>query len=111
MEKIVKSSGNVFADLGIADADTHKTKAQLVHRISKLIERQGLSQSNAAKLLGMSQPDVSKMLRGQFNSMTIDRLVKCILELGGNVNISLPMQKGAKRQARPVRGKLTVVAA
>ena len=71
MTVIEKGSGNVFADLGIPDPETHALKAALVHRIAKLIEQQGLTQVTAAKRMGISQPDVSSCSRansGPFRS-------------------------------------------
>ncbi|MDE0228076.1 MAG: XRE family transcriptional regulator, partial [Spirochaetaceae bacterium] len=62
--KIERGSGNVFADLGLPDADAHLLKAELVTRIDKIILQRGLKQVEAAKLLGLSQPDVSRLLRG-----------------------------------------------
>lgn len=73
---IKKSSGNVFADLGYDDADTHALKAALVHRIGQIIKSKRLTQAQAAERLGISQPDVSKMLKGQFRNYSIERLMK-----------------------------------
>lgn len=105
-----KSSGNVYADLGYAHAEAHKTKARLVERIGARIEARSLTQVAAAKVLGMTQPDVSKMLRGQFRSMTIDRLVQCLLALGEDVNIMVASPKTSSRRVEK-RGRLRVVAA
>ena len=71
-----ESSGNVFADLGFADPDTHALKAALVHRISMLIKRENLTQADAAKRMGISQPDVSKMLKGHFRPFSLERLMR-----------------------------------
>jgi len=57
--KIVRSSGNVFADLGFADAGERQTKVRLAIAINGVIERRGLSQAKAAPLLGINQPKVS----------------------------------------------------
>ena len=64
--KVERSSGNVFRDLGRSEPDTHLLKAELVARIYEIIRRRGLRQVDAAKLLGLSQPDVSRLLRGNF---------------------------------------------
>ncbi len=61
--KIERGSGNVFADLGRPDAETHLLRAGLVTRIDEIIRQRGLKQVEAAKLLGLSQPDVSRLLR------------------------------------------------
>ena len=64
--KVERGSGNVFADLGRPDAETQLLKAELVTRIDKMIRQRGLKQVEAAKLLGLSQPDISCLLRGNF---------------------------------------------
>ena len=84
-----ESSGNVFADLGFPDADTHLFKAQLVSTIAKLVKDQGLTQTVAAERIGMAQPDVSKMLKGQFRSISVERLLRCIMALGSSVEIKI----------------------
>lgn len=111
MTEIEKGSGNVFADLGFPDAETHQIKATLVFRISKLIKAHGLSQSEAAERMGMSQPDVSKMLNGQFRPVSLEKLIRCIVTLGQDVEISLSPRKrvAAGKATRP--GKVKVRAA
>ena len=101
MTKFVKGSGNVFADLGLPDADIHLVKAGLVLKIAKTIESKRLSQAAAAEKLGISQPDVSKILRGQFRSVTVERLIKWLNALGQDVEIAV---KPARRREQ---GKLT----
>ena len=69
-EKVERGSGNVFADLGHPEAEVHLLKAELVTRIDRIIRRRKLKQADAAKLLGLSQPDVSRLLRGcQFSRL------------------------------------------
>ena len=60
---VERGSGNVFADLGLPDADAHLVKAELVSRIDDIIRRRDITQTEAARLLGLSQPDVSRLLR------------------------------------------------
>jgi predicted XRE-type DNA-binding protein len=67
-EGYTTGSGNVFKDLGLPNAEEHLVKAQLVFKIDRIIEDRGLKQIEAADLLGVRQPDVSKMLRGEFRS-------------------------------------------
>ena len=67
IEKIERGSGNVFADLGHPDAESHLLKAQLVTRIERIIRQRKLKQVEAAALLGLSQNDVSRLLRGTFS--------------------------------------------
>jgi predicted XRE-type DNA-binding protein len=71
-------SGNVYADLGYADADEMLIKAQLVAKIAEIIKRKGLTQTQAAELLGMPQPKLSNLLRGQFRGFSERRLMDCL---------------------------------
>jgi len=64
--RVTKSSGNVFADIGLPNAAEHSIKADIVLRIAARIKSKGLTQAKAASLLGLAQPDVSKLLRGHF---------------------------------------------
>ena len=68
-DEIERASGNVFADLGLPDAEAHLLKAQLVTRIDEIIRWRGLKQVEAAKLLGLSQPDVSRLFAGQLSGL------------------------------------------
>ena len=84
--KIERGSGNVFADLGLPDAETHVLKAELVTRIDKIIRQRGLKQVEAAQLLGLSQPDVSRLLRGNFREYSMERLLRLLRALGRDVD-------------------------
>ena len=85
--KIERSSGNVFADLNIPHADAHLLKAELVTRIDRIIRRRRLTQAKAAKLLGLAQPDVSRLLRGDFSEYSMERLLRLLTALGRDVEI------------------------
>jgi predicted XRE-type DNA-binding protein len=87
--KIEAGSGNVFADLGRPDADAHMLKAELVTHIDKIIRHRGLKQVEAAKLLGLSQPDVSRLLRGSFREYSLERLLRLLTALGRDVEIAI----------------------
>ena len=102
--KIERGSGNVFADLGRPDAEAHLLKAKLVTRIDAIIRQRGLTQVAAAKLLGLSQPDVSRLLRGNFREFSVERLLRLLLALGRDVEIVIR----APRRTR--QGKLLVEA-
>ncbi len=75
-------SGNVFADLGLPDPEAHLLKAQLVTRIDDIVRRRGLKQVEAAKLLGLSQSDMSRLLRGNFRAYSMERLLRLLTALG-----------------------------
>ena len=85
--KIERGSGNVFADLGHPDAEARLLKANLVTRIDKIIRQRGLKQVEAAKLLGLSQPDISRLLRGSFREYSVGRLLRLLTALGRDVEI------------------------
>jgi predicted XRE-type DNA-binding protein len=87
--KVHKGSGNVFADLGLPNADELLIKAELAHQISELIEARQLTQIAAAKLLGIDQPKVSALIRGKLSGFSIERLFRFLNALGSNVEIHI----------------------
>ena len=82
-----RGSGNVFTDLGLPDADAQLLKAELVTRLDRIIRQRGITQVEAAKLLGLSQPDVSRLLRGNFREYSMERLLRLLTVLGRDVYI------------------------
>ncbi|MGQ0532845.1 MAG: helix-turn-helix domain-containing protein [Caulobacteraceae bacterium] len=82
-----RSSGNVFADLQIADSDTHLLKAQLVARLQHVIRAGKMTQAKTAEVIGVSQPDVSRILRGEFRDISVERLVLFLTRLGCAIDI------------------------
>ena len=98
-------STNVYADLGRVDAEEMLVKAQLAVKIAEVIKQRGLTQATAAGILGIPQPKLSKMLRGQFRGVSEDRMMRCLVALGHHVRIVVePARKGR-------RGSLTVFGA
>ncbi len=89
------SSGNVLADLGLPDSEEHLVKAGLVLRIGKAIRARGMSQAEAAGVLGIDQPKVSALLRGQFRGYSVERLMRFLVALGHDVEIVVrPKRRG-----------------
>ncbi|HTW23329.1 MAG TPA: helix-turn-helix transcriptional regulator [Candidatus Baltobacteraceae bacterium] len=88
------SSGNVFKDLGVPNAEEHLVKAQLVFKIDRIMAERSLKQSDAAKLLGIGQPDVSKMLRGEFEKFSVERLMRFLVALNHDVEIVVRPHRG-----------------
>jgi predicted XRE-type DNA-binding protein len=84
---IVKGNANVFADIGVPNADEHFVKAQLVFKIDSIMKDRRLKQVEAAGILGIRQPDVSKMLRGEFRQFSVERLLRFLVALGQDVEI------------------------
>ena len=87
--KVERGSGNVFKDLGHPDPETRLLKAELVTRIDDIIRGRGLKQVEAAKLLGLSQPDVSRLLRGYYRDNSVERLLRLLTALGRDVQINI----------------------
>jgi predicted XRE-type DNA-binding protein len=87
MIEIEESSGNVYADLGMADADEMLVKAQLATKIGEIIKGKKWTQQQAADVLGIPQPKLSKMLRGQFRGISEAKMLDCLVRLGRNVQI------------------------
>ena len=80
-------SGNVFQDIGVPNPEEHLVKAQLVFRIDGIIKKRRLKQVEAADLLGIRQPDVSKILRGEFRQFSVERLMGFLVALNQDVEI------------------------
>ena len=95
-------SGNVFADLGLPDADAHLVKAGLVTRIDAIVRQRGITQAEAARQLGLSQPDVSRLLRGDFREYSLERLLRLLTALGRDIDIVIRQPRSS------TRGKLRV---
>jgi predicted XRE-type DNA-binding protein len=91
--KIEKSSGNVYADLGLADAEGMAIKARLAMKIDEIIKSRGWTQQQAAKVLGMTQPKLSQMLRGRFRGVSETKMMDCLALLGRNVQIVIGPQR------------------
>ena len=97
------SSGNVFADLGLPNADELLIKAELVHQISEIIAERKLTQVEAAEILGIDQPKVSSLVRGKLSGFSTERLFRFLNALGSNVEIRvIPESKNIQAQTRVV---------
>jgi len=90
-------SGNVFADIRLPDAEEHLVKAKLVHKIDEIIRARNLKQAEAAEILGVKQPDISNMLRGQFRGYSIDRLMRFLVALDQDVKITVEPRRDQSR--------------
>ncbi len=84
---IEASGGNVYADIGLENAEEMKVKAQLACAIGDIIKSRGLTQAEAAKLLGMTQPKLSHMLRGHFRGISEVKMIECLTRLGRDIQI------------------------
>ena len=82
-----QSSKNIYSDLQLPDADKLKIKTDLVIEIIKAINRLNLTQAEAAKRMGISQPKVSAMIHGDFSNLSERKLMDCLTHLGYNIEI------------------------
>lgn len=103
---ITQSTGNVFADLGLEDADEALAKAGIAARICEAITARKLTQARAATLLGVDQPKISALMRGRLDGFSTDRLFRFLNALGLDVEIVI---KPTCQETKP--GKTRVVAA
>ena len=87
--EVQRSSGNVFADLGLPDAEKLKIKTGLVVEIRKAMRALGLTQQAAAKRMGIPQPKVSGMMRGDFTNLSERKLMDCLNRLGYDIEIKV----------------------
>ncbi len=94
------SSGNVFADLGVAKPEEALAKAELAHKISVLVREKRLTQLAAAKLLGVDQPKVSALIRGQLSGFSLERLMRSLLLLGQDIKITVQACPRSRSRAR-----------
>jgi predicted XRE-type DNA-binding protein len=78
---------NVFKDIGVPHADEHLVKAQLVYKIDAIMKKRHMKQTEAAGLFGVRQPDISKMLRGEFRQFSVERLLRFLVKLDQDVEI------------------------
>ena len=106
MNPVTESSGNVFADLELANSKEMLAKAELARQVYLIIKRRGLTQTAAAGLLRLKQPDVSLLMRGRLSRFSTDRLIQILNVLDRDVEIVIKRKSGKKRQ-----GSLKVIAA
>lgn len=89
---------NVYADLGFSDAGEMLVKAQLVVKIAEILREREWSQQYAAKVLGLTQPKLSRMLRGQFRGVSEMKMMDCLVRLGCGVKIVVGPEGGLGRE-------------
>ena len=103
MTSITKGSGNVYRDLGVADADRMQAKATLAAAIADSMRRRGLTQTAAAVLAGLPQPKLSALLHGEFRGISEAKMLTCLNRLGHDVEIVV------RRTVRRAGGRTRVV--
>ena len=95
-----ESSGNVFADLGLPDSEERMLKAGIVVELRRLIKERELTQVKAAKLVGISQPDLSHLLRGDFDDYSAERLMKMLTVFEQDIEIIMKPHRKAGQRGR-----------
>jgi len=93
------SSGNVFADIGLPDAEELLLKATLVFEIGQLIDKKGLTQAEVAKRTGLDQPKISRLLHGRLSGFSIDRLFAILNRLGHSVEVRISAKERAPEKS------------
>ena len=106
MKLVTESSGNVFEDLGITNSKELLAKTELARQVYLIIKKRGLTQTAAAALLGLKQPDVSLLMRGRLSRFSTDRLIQLLNVLDRDVEIVVKRKSNSKR-----RGSVKVIAA
>lgn len=101
-----KGSGNVFADLGLPNPEEHQLKAALVVQLKRLIAVHEMTQTEAAKRVEISQPDLSKLLHGQLKLASVDRLMRMLTAFEQDIEITI-----RPRRKRGEAGRITLVPA
>ncbi len=99
------SSGNVFADLGFANPEGETVKAQLMLQIYSLIRKRGITQAQAGEILGIRQPNVSALMRGQSGAFSVERLMEFLTDLGQDVRIRVIPSRSKQASVSVVIGQ------
>src|SRR5437867_1018432 len=98
--RVTRGSGNVFADLGLSNPEERLAKADLAIAISQAIKELGLSQRQAAALMGIDQPKVSHLLRGRLADFSTERLMNFLIGLGRDVHIVVRRAPKSRKRGR-----------
>jgi len=101
-EAVTPSSGNVFADLGFADAGERQTKVRLAFAINQILGRRRLPQTRAARLLGINQPKISALSNYRLEGFSVERLMHFLNALDQDVEIVIRSKPDSRRDARIV---------
>ena len=95
-----RSSGNVFADLGLPRAEEALAKAEFARKISAIIQERRLTQAEAARILGVDQPKISALKRGRLSGFSLERMLRFLILLGRDVEIVVKPRPRSRTQAR-----------
>ena len=99
LEKVEHGSGNVFADIGLENAEERLWRAELATKIAQLIEKKGWTQAQTAERIALDQPKVSRLMRGQLSGFSADRLFAILNRLGHSVEVRISPKERAPEKA------------
>jgi len=109
---VTEGSGNVFADLGLPNADQGLMKARLTLQIYRIIKDRGITQTEAGKILGIPQPHVSALARNRSGNFSVGRLIDFLTALGQDVEITVrPTRKRSNVRGGGLNPDKTIVPA
>lgn len=97
--QVVDSSGNVFADLGLPNADEHLLKAEIVVQLKRLMQARKLNQTQTASLIGIAQGDLSNILRGRLSGFGVERLMRLLTAFDHDIEINVKPRTDETRPA------------
>jgi predicted XRE-type DNA-binding protein len=97
--KMEVGSGNIFADLGLPDAEELLLKSQIVVTLRRLITARKLTQTEAAKRIGIGQPDLSNVMRGRFRGYSTERLMRMLTAFDQDVEITVRPRRGKSKES------------
>ena len=98
--EIEENSGNIFADIGFADAAKMQLKAKLALSLHKIIGQEKLSHKNIAGRVGLTQLELSSLLRGRFKGISEGKMIQCLAALGCDIDIVIKLPQHVKREGR-----------
>ncbi len=99
-KNVVRGSGNVFADLGLEQPEEILAKAQIVEAIGDILQDRGLTQQEAAKAVGLTQPQISRLTRGDTREFSYERLLRVLVALGQDVEITIRRASSRAKHGR-----------
>jgi len=99
-ERVITSTGNVFADIELHQPDEALAKARIVETISELLLSRSINQKEAGRLVGLTQPQVSRLMRGDTREFSYERLMRVLTALGQDVDITIRQTRGRSRRGR-----------
>lgn len=99
-ERVMTGSGNVFVDIELHQPEDYLAKARIVETISELLVSRGINQREAGRLVGLTQPQVSRLMRGDTREFSYERLMRVLTALGQDVDITIRRTRARSRRGR-----------